>query len=184
MSPAYIPTIFSFTPSPKKRGAEQGLERYEAAKRRREEKEKTETQDSFVVPSSSSHGVVYPPNTVSVGIQTDLTATVLSALEQDNQRLTTELTEVRVAKGYPSQDDLKGNEKTLRFYTGLSSFTVLMALFRLVSAAVPEGRAAKLSHFDCFTLTLMNCDSILAITTLLFDLVLVNQRSVERLPSG
>ena len=30
-----------------------------------------------------------------------------------------------------------------------------MALFRLVSAAVPEGRATKLSHFDCFTLTLM-----------------------------
>ena len=56
---------------------------------------------------------------------------------------------------YPSQEDLKGNEKTLRFYTGLSNFTVLMALFRLVSVAVPEGRAAKLSHFNCFILTLM-----------------------------
>ena len=61
---------------------------------------------------------------------------------------------MHVAKGYPSQEDLKGNEKTLRFYTGLSSFTVLMALFRLVSVAVPEGIPAKLSHFNCFILTL------------------------------
>ena len=155
MSPAYIPSIFSFTPSPKKRGAEQGLERYEAAKRRREEKEKTEAADSLVELSSNSDGIVYPSDTVTVATQTDLTAMVLSALEQDNQRMTKELAEVRVAKGYPSQEDLKGNEKTLRFYTGLSNFTVLMALFRLVSIAVPEGRAAKLSHFNCFILTLM-----------------------------
>ena len=47
----------------------------------------------------------------------------------------------RVAKAYPSHEDLKSNEKTLRFYTGLSSFTVLMSLFRLVSVSVPEGRA-------------------------------------------
>ena len=30
-----------------------------------------------------------------------------------------------------------------------------MALFRLVSVALPEGGAAKLSKFECFTLTLM-----------------------------
>ena len=38
LSPAYTPSIFSFTLSPKKRRAEQGLERYEASKRRREDK--------------------------------------------------------------------------------------------------------------------------------------------------
>ena len=89
MSPAYIPSIFSFTPSPKKRGAEQGLERYEAAKRRREEKEKTEAADSLVELSSNSDGIVYPSDTVTVATQTDLTVMVLSALEQDNQRMTT-----------------------------------------------------------------------------------------------
>ena len=31
LSPAYIPSLFSFTPSPKKRRTEQGLERYKAA---------------------------------------------------------------------------------------------------------------------------------------------------------
>lgn len=157
MSPAYIPSVFSFTSSPKKRGAEQGLERYKAAKRRREEKQKTEAACGAAdgVVALSSNDIVYPPDSVTVATQTDLTAMVLSALEQDNQRMTTELKEVHVAKGYPSQEDLKNNEKTLRFYTGLSSFTVLMALFGLVSVSVPEPRAAKLSHFDCFILTLM-----------------------------
>ena len=41
------------------------------------------------------------------------------------------------------------------FFTGLSSFTVLMALFRLISVALLEGGAAKLSKFEYFTLTLM-----------------------------
>ena len=35
------------------------------------------------------------------------------------------------------------------------SFTVLMALFRLMSVALPEGGATKLSKFEYFTLTLM-----------------------------
>ena len=96
---------------------------------------------------SKCDDVVYPPDTVTVATQTDLTTTILSALEQDNRRLTTELGEVRAAKAYPSHEDLKSNEKTLRFYTGLSSFTVLMSLFRLVSVSVPEGRATKLKSF-------------------------------------
>ena len=155
LSPAYIPSIFSFNPSPKKRRAEQGLERYEAAKQRRENKGRNETTDDMVASANTTDDVFYPVNTVTVATQTDMTVMVLSALEEDNQRLTTEFAEVRVAKGYPSQDDLKGNEKVLRFYTGLSSFTVLMALFRIVSVAIPEGGAAKLSQFDSFTLTLM-----------------------------
>ena len=111
--PAYIPSLFSFTPSPKKRRTEQGLERYEAAKRRRDEKDRTEAADGLV---ALADDVVYPLDTVSVATQTDLTAMVLSALEEDNQRMTTELAEVPVAKGYPSQEDLKGSDKVLCFF--------------------------------------------------------------------
>ena len=137
-----------------KRRAEQGLERYEAAKRRQEEKDRTEA-DALVALGSETGEVSYPTDTTTVATQTDLTVMDLSALEEDNQRRTAELTELRVAEGYPSQEDLKCSEKVLRFYTGLSSFTVLMALFKLVSVAIPEGVAAKLSKFDCFILTLM-----------------------------
>ena len=66
---------------------------------------------------------MYPPNTVSVGVQTDLTADNLIALENDYQQRVKELSE-----GYPDKDNLKDNDKLLRFYTGLSSFTVLMAV--------------------------------------------------------
>ena len=64
-----------------------------------------------------------------MGTQTTLEVT---ALEEDNQKRIAELAEVHVAKGYPSQEDFKGSEKVLRFYTGISSFTVLMALFLLL----------------------------------------------------
>ena len=125
--------------------------------------------------SRQSDSTVYPSDTVTVATQTDLTTVVLSALEQDNRRMTADLAEMHVAKGYPSQEDLKGIETTLRFYTGLSSFTVLMAL----SDAVPEGRAAKPSRFDCFILTLMKLR--LVIMTLASDFELVNQQFVEHL---
>ena len=66
-----------------------------------------------------------------------------------------ELAEIHAAKGYPNEEDLKKNEKICRFYTGFSSFTVLMSLFRLVSVAIPDGGAAKLGKFEYFILTLM-----------------------------
>ena len=155
LSPAYTPSIFSFTSSPKKRRAEQGLERYEAAKRRREDRDINEATSSSVEFTAGETDVVNPTYSASVATQTDLTAMVLSAVEEDHQRRTEELTEIRAAKGYPNQEDLKNNGKVLRFYTGFSSYTVLMALFQLVSSAVLEGGAAKLSHFDYFNLMLM-----------------------------
>ena len=62
---------------------------------------------------------------------------------------------MREAKGYPDKENLKNNDKLLRFYTGLSSFTVLMAVFNLVSVAIPESPTSKLSKFQAFVLTLM-----------------------------
>ena len=91
---------------------------------------------------------MYPPNTVSVGIQTDLTADHLIALENDYQQRVKELSEMRESKGYPDKENLKNNDKLLRFYTGLSSFTVLMAVFNLVSVAIPESPTSRLSKFQ------------------------------------
>ena len=156
MSPAYVPSIFSFTTPRRKRELEQGVGRFQAAKRRRENKE---TYDSLPEVITEEHhqeeSLVYPPNTVSVGIQTDLTADHLIALENDYQQQVKELSEVREAKGYPDKENLKNNDKLLRFYTGLSSFTVLTAVFNLVSVAIPESPTSKLSKFQAFVLTLM-----------------------------
>ena len=70
---------------------------------------------------------VDPPNTaVTVATQTDLITTSLQALQDDNQGMTTKLAEVHV--GYPCKKDLQANKKLLHFYTGLSSFTALVAV--------------------------------------------------------
>ena len=55
------PSLFSFTPSPKKRRAEQGLERYEVAKRRRQEKDRTEAADALEALASTTDDVHYIP---------------------------------------------------------------------------------------------------------------------------
>ena len=125
--------------------------RYEAAIRRRQERERIIAEKNATECDKTDD--ITPPN--AVAIQTDLTAAVVSALECDYQKRMEEIACSSGKKGYPSKDDFKGNEKLLRFYTGLSSFTVLMALFHLVSGALPEGGAAKLSKFEYFTLTLM-----------------------------
>ena len=86
--PAYVPSIFSFTTPRRKRELEQGVGRFQAAKRRRENKE-TYQYDSLPEVITEEHhqeSLVYPPNTVSVGIQTDLTADHLIALENDYQQ--------------------------------------------------------------------------------------------------
>ena len=89
------------------------------------------------------------PNTTTVGTQTDLTAEDISKLEHDYQKKTDEVSGLRGTKGfgYPSEDDFKQDEKVLRHYTGLSSYTILMAVFQLVSAVLLEGGAAKLTKF-------------------------------------
>ena len=52
----------------------------------------------------------------------------------------------RSAKGYPNKDDLSGDDKLLHFYTGLNSFTILMAVFNLVSPTINEARSRKLAQ--------------------------------------
>lgn len=89
------------------------------------------------------------------GIQTDLTALDIGALEVDYQQRVKECSEVHHTKGFPDQEDFGTDEKLLCFYTGLNSFTVLMAVFDMAAAALPENPLAKLTKFQSFTLTLM-----------------------------
>ena len=53
----------------------------------------------------------------------------LAALESDYEQRVKELSDVCSAKGFPDQDDLKNDKKLLHFYTGVSSFTILVAVF-------------------------------------------------------
>ena len=105
LSPAYIPSIFSFVTLRRKRELEQGLARFHSAKRRRENKKNIKMPDALPEDVTDEEHLnensVYPPNTVSFCIQTDMTADDITALENDYQQRVKELSEVGGAKGIP-----------------------------------------------------------------------------------
>ena len=160
LSPAYVPSLFSFTPSLKRKIAEQSMNRYTASKRRKEAKVRNEAvgnTECDVDQPNDLEPEEYQPDMKCSGTQTDLSASDLLAIEDDYKKRLEELSELRTrhGKAYPEQEDLKNDEKMCRFYTGLSSYTVLIALFQIVSSAIHESPVAKLTHFQCFTLTVM-----------------------------
>ena len=152
-----MPRLFSFTTPQEKRELEKNLERYEAVKQRNERKEREEEMRRNKETAGCGMDDKDPPGMVCSGTQTDLTSMDITALEEDYQQRVKEYFEVCGRRtGYPEEEDLKSDEKLLRFYTGITSFTVLMAVFELVAAAIPETRPlSKLSKFQAFILTLM-----------------------------
>ena len=58
-------------------------------------------------------------------------------------------------KSYPTEQHMRNDSKLLTFYTGLKSITVLMAVFNLIVSGIPQTHNSKLSHFECFMMTLM-----------------------------
>jgi hypothetical protein len=104
---------------------------------------------------SQADHVEYPPHSVCCGTQTDLSFDDIAALEADNQQRVNHSESVQVRhgrKGFPDQDDFIRDNKVLRFYTGINSFTVLMAVFELVAVVIPETPLSKHSKFQTFTL--------------------------------
>ena len=99
LSPAYVPSIYSFTTNEKKRKAEQDMERYSAAKRRSEIRElkSAETLQDFETVNlieandcsneanecSDNEKATIVSNAKCVHTQTDLTVKSLTALEVD-----------------------------------------------------------------------------------------------------
>ena len=58
-------------------------------------------------------------------------------------------------KCYPTEDKLGNDTKLLTFYTGLTSMTMFLATFNFISSIVPQHHNNKLTHLECFILTLM-----------------------------
>ena len=102
-------------------------------------------------------------------VQTDLTQQAIKQLElnkvqleQDNLsrqqeiiRLTIELFTSGCGCGYPSEQQLRGDNKLVTFYTGLNNFTICMAIFEFITKGASTLDHSKLPLFACFLLTLM-----------------------------
>ena len=86
--------------------------------------------------------------------------TDIQAIEDDNKERMREVADLRATiktleSRTPDEADFKSDEKLVKHYTGLSSFSALMAIFNVVSAAISHHSAMKLTNFKCFTLTMM-----------------------------
>ena len=62
---------------------------------------------------------------------------------------------VTKVKGFPDQEDFKNDENAFCFSTWLSSFTVPIAVFILVTPAILDHPFSKLNKFQSFNLTSM-----------------------------
>ena len=156
-SPAYVPTLFTFTDSPAKCQAENNLKRWEAVQRRRQLRE---SQLEVDVDTEGNEGpidsIVITDTHRSLCIQTDLTMLDLHSMEHDNQKRIEELQVLRnINSGYLRKEQLESKPDLLSFYTGLGNFSILMALFEFVSKGVEHTAHHKLSMFECFLMTLM-----------------------------
>lgn len=57
--------------------------------------------------------------------------------------------------GYPSEQQLRDDNKLVTFYTGLSNFTILIDIFEFITKEASGLDHSKLPPFACFLLTLM-----------------------------
>lgn len=140
-----------------KQKVERDVERWCAAKRRRTSREASvcsssecETKQDAEEPIDS---MIYVGTKRSLSMQTELTAKEITALKVDNQKRQEEIS--ALSSGYPTREQLQADQKLLTFYTGISHFTILLAVFEFVAKTLPISANNKLSPFDSFILTLM-----------------------------
>ena len=77
-------------------------------------------------------------------------------LQQDNQALREENQRMKevIAKQALNKESFEGNNNKVKFYTGLTSFGTLMALFNLISPCISKSRFG-LSLFQQFLVVLI-----------------------------
>lgn len=131
------------------------MARYESAKKRRMCKDEQSPERENAI---CQYDAIQIEHSTEVQCQTDLTMNNLAELEHDCQQRLNEIHKYKKkpnTQSYPTQEDLKNDGKLLTFYTGLTSMTVFLAVFKFVSSVILHGANNKLTHFECFMLTLM-----------------------------
>ncbi|KAH7945159.1 hypothetical protein HPB49_007261 [Dermacentor silvarum] len=89
--------------------------------------------------------------------QTDVTVADLKALEEDNQRLTSELHVLEIQKSQLeiTESSLHEDPETVCFYTGFPNFTVLFAVYQLIEVSVKHTPQRCFGKFQEFVMFLM-----------------------------
>ena len=93
-----------------------------------------------------------------IGTQTDLSMNDIAKLEKAHQDVTVEICSLKkkVCQFTISEQTFQDDDKRTKFYTGLPTFTFLLAIFDVISDDLVETSSSALTKFQQFILTLMH----------------------------
>ena len=182
LSPSYVPRIFDFVRSPTKRKASSDVARYDRslAKRTKDEKANASWSGSVDDLLRESETDEQPE---SSGEETLMLQHKSRELHEENQKLKDENWRLKESFASLTSDSFSeksfcADDSKVRFYTGLPSFTTLMAVITHVSANVPP-TAGSLSLFTQILLVLIKLRLNLADQDLAYRLG-VHQSTISR----
>lgn len=89
--------------------------------------------------------------------QTEESSSIVECLKKDNAALRTQLQEAKekLQRLEITQAMFEQDRNRVKFYTGLPSFAMLLALFNLLEKSIPSGPRNVLTRFQEMLLTLM-----------------------------
>ena len=155
LSQGYVPTLFAHTGSPVKWKAVGDLLRYrrsQAAKRRKICAEPGSSRSADEEDSESNIG----NGACERSIMTDLSGKDILKLQDELQLLRSESCRLKNSSECLTEASFQENNAKVKFYTGLPSFTTLMAVFACVSAHVITAPQASLTTFQQFVMVLID----------------------------
>ncbi|CAN7940132.1 unnamed protein product [Ixodes hexagonus] len=131
-----------------------GVDPYTLRITRRRDGHTDTTADTDLVPATTHVNII---TYLDAETTTDLTMACIAALESDNIRLSSELqlANEKLRRHQMHEESFKNDDSRVRFYTGLPTFPVLLAVFQLLEAYVPHTSRNALPKFQEMVVTLM-----------------------------
>ena len=154
LSPGYVPTLFAHTGSPVKWKAVEDQSKYRRSQAANRRKICSEPGSSRSADEEDSER--YIDNCACEhSIMTDLSGEDILKLQDELQLLRSENCHLKNSSECLTEGSFQENDAKVKFYTGLPSFTTLMAVFACVSAHVTAAPQASLTTFQQFVMVLM-----------------------------
>lgn len=183
LSPDYVPSIFDYTSTPEKQKASADLVAYERRKESRKKRVNAAAMEETSAPKRRR--CLADEGFRNAETMTDTSGCYMSWLEVENIRLSHEnkqldsecqvlrlqhqklfddhqkvLSDNARLKSKLSQltwteEGMKDSDEKVKFYTGLSSFTVLMAVFNLLAPQIPDHQRHAITKYQQFIMVLM-----------------------------